>query len=50
MTSDWKSESHVVLDACALIAFFNDELGAEIVDLLLQGPPSVEMSAVNLPT
>ena len=33
MKSDWKNEPLVVLDACALIAFFNDESGADAVAL-----------------
>jgi PIN domain nuclease of toxin-antitoxin system len=48
MKSDWKNESHVVLDACALIAFLNDEPGANVVATILKEVPSVEMSAVNL--
>jgi PIN domain nuclease of toxin-antitoxin system len=31
MKSAWKNEPCVVLDACALIAFLNDEPGADIV-------------------
>ncbi len=48
MKSDWKNETHLVLDACALIAFLNDEPGAEVVAAILKEIPSVEMSAVNL--
>ena len=48
MKSDWKNESSVVLDACALITFFNDEPGAEVVAAILNEVPSVEMSAINL--
>lgn len=48
MKSDWKNETHIVLDACALIAFLNDEPGAEVVTAILQDISSVEMSAVNL--
>lgn len=48
MKSDWKNEPVVVLDACALIAFFNDEPGAEVVAAVLQEVPSVEIAAVNL--
>lgn len=48
MKSDWKNETHLVLDACALIAFLNDEPGAEVVAAILKDVPSVEMSAVNL--
>jgi|694.fasta_scaffold42755_3 hypothetical protein len=41
MRSDWKNEPIVVLDACALIAFFNDEPGAEVVEAIFgNGPPS----------
>jgi len=36
MKSDWKNESHVVLDACALIAFLNDEPGANVVATILK--------------
>lgn len=38
----------MVLDACALIAFFNDEPGAEIVASALRDVPSVELAAINL--
>ena len=48
MKSVLKNEPIVVLDACALIAFLNDEAGAEIVANLLRDTPSVEMAAVNL--
>lgn len=48
MKSKWKNETHLVLDACALMAFLNDEPGAEVVAAILQDVPSVEMSAVNL--
>lgn len=48
MRSDWKTEPHIVLDACALIAFFNDEPGSEVVATVLQEAPSVEISVVNL--
>lgn len=48
MKSTWKDEKHIVLDACALIAFLNDEPGAEIVAAILEDTPSVEMSAINL--
>jgi len=37
-----------VLDACALIAFFNDEPGADIVGNLFESPASVEISIINL--
>ena len=40
MKSDWKNEPVVVLDACALLAFFNDEPGAEVVAAVLQEVPS----------
>lgn len=39
MKSDWKNERHVVLDACALIAFLNDEPGAEMVGHYTLGAP-----------
>lgn len=48
MKSNWKDETHIVLDACALIAFLNDEPGAEIVASILEEAPSIEMSAINL--
>lgn len=48
MKSDWKNEPRLVLDACALIAFLNDEPGAEVVAAILEEVPSVEISAVNL--
>jgi len=48
MKSDWKDEACVVLDACALIAFFNNETGAEVVASVLDEIPSVDMSAINL--
>jgi predicted nucleic acid-binding protein len=48
MKSTWKDETQIVLDACALIAFLNDEPGAEIVAAMLEDCPSVEMSAINL--
>lgn len=48
MKSDWKNETHLVLAACALIAFLNDEPGAEVVAAILKEVSSVEMSAVNL--
>jgi uncharacterized protein len=48
MKSDWMNEPSVVLDACALIAFFNDEPGAEVVAAILDEVPLVAISAVNL--
>jgi PIN domain nuclease of toxin-antitoxin system len=48
MKSTWNDETQIVLDACALIAFLNDELGAEIVAAMLEDSISVEMSAINL--
>ena len=48
MKSTWKDETQIVLDACALIAFLNDEPGAENVAAMLEDEPSVEMSAINL--
>lgn len=47
MKSDWKYESCAVLDACALIAFFNDKPGAEVVAAILNEVSSVKMSAIN---
>jgi predicted nucleic acid-binding protein len=38
----------LVLDACALIAYFNDELGAEIVHDSLSGNSEVFVAAVNV--
>jgi PIN domain nuclease of toxin-antitoxin system len=43
-----RNEPIVVLDACALIAFLNDEAGAELVAAALQEVPTVEMAAINL--
>jgi predicted nucleic acid-binding protein len=48
MKSTWNDETQIVLDACALIAFLNDEPGAEIVAAMLEDSISVEMSAINL--
>jgi len=48
MKSDWKTETHLVLDACALIAYLNDEPGADVVAAIFEHVSSVEMSAVNL--
>jgi PIN domain nuclease of toxin-antitoxin system len=48
MKSKLKDEPLVVLDACALIAFLNDEPGADMVAAALQEVPTVEMAAVNL--
>ncbi len=48
MKSDWKNEPLIVLDACALIAFLNDEPGADHVDQILQHTPAVYISAINL--
>jgi predicted nucleic acid-binding protein len=48
MKSDWKNEPAIVLDACALIAYLNDEPGADLVDEILQHTPAVYISAVNL--
>ena len=38
----------MVLDACALIAFFNDEPGADVVAEALHVVPGVEIAAINL--
>ena len=35
MKSNWKDETTIVLDACALIAFLNDEPGADMVAAML---------------
>jgi len=48
MKSALKDEPAVVLDACALIAFFNDEPGADVVAEALRIVPVVEMAAINL--
>jgi len=48
MKSALKDEPTVVLDACALIAFFNDEPGADVVAEALQVVPVVEIAAINL--
>ena len=48
MQSVWKNEPCVVLDACALIAFLNDEPGADIVATLFESATSVEISVINL--
>ncbi len=48
MKSSWKDEPVVVLDACALIAFFNDEPGADVVAAVLEEVALVEMAAINL--
>ena len=37
-----------VLDACALIAYFNDENGASVVEDLLASNREIFMSVVNL--
>ncbi len=38
----------MVFDACALIAFLNDEPGADTVAAALHEVPTVEMAAINL--
>ena len=43
-----KDEPILVLDACTLIAYFNDELGAEVVSAALQDVAHIWISAVNL--
>lgn len=48
MKSDWKNEPLIILDACALIAYLNDEPGADVVESILQDAPSVQMTATNL--
>ena len=48
MKPDLKNELSVVLDACALIAFFNDEEGADIVAQVLLEVSHVEIAAINV--
>jgi predicted nucleic acid-binding protein len=48
MKSNWKGETLVVFDACALIAFLNDEPGADIITSIFQDAVEVEMAAINL--
>jgi len=48
MKSALNDEPAVVLDACALIAFLNDESGADTVAALLHEVPTVEIAAINL--
>ncbi len=48
MKSAWKNEPCVILDACALIAFLNDEPGADVVASIFETVASVEISAINL--
>jgi predicted nucleic acid-binding protein len=48
MTPVWNDVPVVVLDACSLIAYFNDEPGAEIVASILQDVPFVEIPAINV--
>ena len=48
MKSDWKNEPCVILDACALIAFLNDEPGADVIASLFESTVSVEISVINL--
>ena len=48
MKSDCKNEPVVVLDACALIAFFNDEPGADVVAAVLETVPLVEIAVINV--
>jgi PIN domain nuclease of toxin-antitoxin system len=43
-----KNEPVVVLDACALIAFFNNEPGADVVEEALATVANVEISSINL--
>lgn len=37
----------IVLDACAVIAYLNDEPGAEVIDALLQSDAALTIAAVN---
>jgi len=48
MKSAVKDEPIIVLDACSLIAFFNDEPGAGIVLRALQEVARIEIAAINL--
>ena len=48
MKSAVKDEPVVVLDACALIAYCNDEAGAEVVSAALQDVRHIWISGVNL--
>ena len=48
MKFDWKNEPLITLDACALIAYLNDEPGADIVESILKDAPSVQVAATNL--
>jgi PIN domain nuclease of toxin-antitoxin system len=51
MADDTLQDQRYVLDACALIAYFNDEVGAEKVEELLerarQGEAQLYVAAVN---
>ena len=52
MSSETDLGERFVLDACALIAYFNDEVGAEVVEDVLehlrQRPPRLYVAAVNV--
>jgi predicted nucleic acid-binding protein len=48
MKSVWKDESCVVLDACALIAFLNNEPGADVITSIFEDVASVEISIINV--
>jgi predicted nucleic acid-binding protein len=48
MKSEWKDEPLVVFDACALIAYLNDEPGADVITSIFQEGVDVEMAAINL--
>lgn len=52
MAVDTSPDGLFVFDACALIAYFNDEVGAEIVEKLLesarQGETELYVAAVNV--
>lgn len=48
MKSVLRNEPVAVLDACALIAFLNNEDGAGVVADALQEVPLVKMAAVNV--
>jgi PIN domain nuclease of toxin-antitoxin system len=48
MKSVLRNEVRVILDACALIAFLNDEPGADVVEDALANVATVEIAAINL--
>ena len=48
MKSALRNEARVVVDACALIAFLNNEPGADVVEDALKHVASVEIASINL--